>query len=178
MGAKLIGKRYARGLFQGLDEDLKKIKQASEYLAQLSNLFKQDKFKKVLNSPVVKGEVKLEVLTQGLSADSDKVLTQFMKTLVDAGRVPAIPAINESLSEMIKEKDGVKEADLITAVEIGAEYKDKITEILKEKLGYKVQLTPKVDKSILGGFVVKFAHSEFDMSLRKKLDVFVQEATS
>ena len=69
MSAKLIGKRYARGLFQGLNGDLKETKQASEYLIQLSDLFKQDKFKKVLSSPVVKGEVKLEVLTQGLSSD-------------------------------------------------------------------------------------------------------------
>ncbi len=176
MSAKLVGKRYASGLFEGLSGDSDLAKQASGYLVSLASLFKDDKFKKVLNSPVVKGEVKLAVLTSGLNPESDKILTQFMRALVDAGRVSAIPAISEALSEIIKEKDGIKEADLITAVEVDEAHKNKISAMLTEKLGYKVELTSKVDKSILGGFIVKFAHSEYDMSLRKKLNVFVQEA--
>ena len=104
MSAKLVGKRYASGLFEGLSGDSDLAKQASGYLVSLASLFKDDKFKKVLNSPVVKGEVKLAVLTSGLNPESDKILTQFMRALVDAGRVSAIPAISEALSEIIKEK--------------------------------------------------------------------------
>ena len=178
MSAKLVGRRYARGLFEGLGGDTALAKKAHGYLEELSGLFKEDKFKTVLNSPVVKGEVKLEILTSGLNAESDKILTQFFKTLVDAGRVPAIPVISDALSKIIKSIDGVKEADLITAAQINDEHKSKIASMLEQKLGYKVQLTSKIDKSILGGFIVKFEHSVFDMSLRKKLDVFVQEATA
>lgn len=177
MKGEKIAKRYATALFDLCDNDINK---AQEYLVKLEAIaavFDYTDIRKVLNSPVVNPSVKAEVLKKLIENNNlDQYLSQFLSEVARAHRVPLIPSIAHSFRKQINEQMGVVEAEVATVVELADEDRNSIQQRLEAIVGKKVRLSSKVERSILGGFIIRIENSIFDMSLKSKLDALTQSA--
>jgi len=103
----------------------------------------------------------------------------FAETILEkALDASAIEKLNESLIEgFIKELPGtdvqhIKEmesCDIVSSCEISEKYVKEIKKILEEKLGHKVETKGVLDKSVIGGVLLKFGTLTLDGSFVSKL---------
>ncbi len=179
MSAEQISKRYASSLMQLTKGDIALQTKIDEQLSAIVDLLENKEIKKIIASPVVNTEIVNAVFANvGTQLGVAEIFKQFLKVLVDARRVSIIPEIKQSFHTSLLEAQGLVEATVTSAVTLDAGEIDQIKAKLEAMLGKKVKLETKVDKSILGGFVVKIDNSQIDMSLKTKLDNMTKFAVS
>ncbi|SME91141.1 ATP synthase F1 subunit delta [Pseudobacteriovorax antillogorgiicola] len=177
MSAERVAKRYAKALFDLCEGDLAKAKIYREAFGAISEIFEHEDIRKVLASPVVNSELKRKVLKDvAEQIEADRLLSLFLDSIAEANRVGVIPEISKSLHKMILKQEGIVEAEVLTVFELDDESLSSVKTSLEDLTKTKVQLFNKVDKSILGGFVVRIENSVLDMSLKTKLDAMTQSA--
>ena len=62
------------------------------------------------------------------------------------------------------------EAEVVTSEPLSQALEEKLRAKLAAKSGKEVVINKKVDKSMIGGIIVRFDDREIDASLRKRLD--------
>ena len=73
-------------------------------------------------------------------------------------------------SELLR-RHGHLAAEVFSAREISSELRDSLETMLKQETGAKtIEIMPAIDKSLVGGVVVRTPDSELDASLKTKLN--------
>ena len=179
MSKEKIAKRYAQALLDLCEGDLSTAKRYHLELTEISSVFNSPDIKKVLQSPAVSKEIKsavLKNLSNQIKADAPVAL--FLEAVARANRVGLIPEITQGLNNKINEAEGVAEAEIATVVDLSPADIDSVKTKLEPLIGKKLILKPVVDKSILGGFVVRVGTNVLDMSLKSKLNEMTKTALS
>lgn len=177
MSRSRIAGRYAKALYRIDAADQVKTAKHYEYLNELGNLFQEPGIKKILVSPVMPNELKLDIMNYALdkiSADSD--IRTFVKAVVDAGRVSVFESIASEYKTIIQEQNNITEAIVTVATALSPAQLDEIATIIGPKIGRKLVLTQKIDKSILGGFLINFGNSLIDLTLKTRLNAMAANA--
>ena len=175
----LVAKRYAKGLYSSCDGDIARAKKYLDILQALTELLKNENIYKVLKNPAISLQLKFEALQAAVKqVGSDNSFLNFIKTMNEAGRLTLIPQIATELNTLVLAAEGVLRATLVTAVNITDQHKKEIKTSLEERFKRKIELDVQVDKSILGGFVVRIGNAIIDLSLKTKLDKIAQIAVN
>lgn len=114
----------------------------------------------------------LDQLTQDMSAST----RNFLKVLSDNGRNEIFPEILRRYEELVEEHFGRVEVEVITAVELSEEMRERVKERLGKVLdGREVLLETRIDPDIMGGAVFRFGGILIDSSIRGRLNGLRQE---
>ena len=97
-------------------------------------------------------------------------LKNFLKILVEKGRISSLQSIELTFKELLNEKHNILEGTVISAVALTAEKVKELEETLSKKYNKNITLENKVDKSILGGVLVRLGHIQIDGSVKTRLD--------
>lgn len=179
MSADRIAKRYASALLDLCEGNLAQAKIYRDAFNAISEVFLNEDINRVLSSPVVNPELKRTVLRDiSEQIKADKLLSLFLDAIAEGNRVGIIPQIAKSLHTLILSEEGVLEADVVTVFQLDNEGLASVRASVETMTGKKVELNNIVDKSILGGFVVRVENSVLDMSLKTKIDAMTQSAIS
>jgi len=81
-----------------------------------------------------------------------------------------IPELAEAFENVIRERQGIAEAQVVSAVELSAAQKKTLGQSLEKKTGKKIEAKYAVDKGLLGGIVVRIGDTVYDGSLRHRLN--------
>jgi F-type H+-transporting ATPase subunit delta len=73
---------------------------------------------------------------------------------------------------------GITESLLTTAVKVDSKVKNQISELISSVLGTKVELKEKIDKDIIGGFILRIDDNYIDASIKNKLRKIKKELKS
>lgn len=177
MAVERIAKRYALALIELCSQDMEKARHYESSLKAIEAIFENHDIKVVLTSPVVGSELKRAVLKDiSEQLEADKVLSCFLDHVAEANRVSIIPAIGRALKKLINESQGVVEATVTTVFELDTDSLKDIQDKLEFQIGKKVELNNEVDKSVLGGVVIRVENSVLDMSLKTKLESLTRSA--
>ena len=177
MSAERIAKRYATALFDLCEGDLGKAKLYRDSFVAIADVFNNEDISRVLSNPIVSVKLKGDVLSDiAKQINADKLLTLFLEAIAEANRVGVIPEISKALHKILLKAEGIVEAEVSTVFELDQDSLESVRSSIEAMTGNKVHLTNKVDKSILGGFVVRIENSVVDMSLKTKLDAMTQSA--
>jgi F-type H+-transporting ATPase subunit delta len=153
-------------LQQGAAEPV--LKQLNEFAGAYAE---SGELRNFLASPAVKSKEKhgvVEKLSARLGAS--KILRNFLFLVVDHRRTPMIPEFAEAFESVIRERQGIAEAQVVSAVELSAAQKKSLTQSLEKKTGKKIEAKYFVDKALLGGAVVRIGDTVYDGSLRHRLN--------
>ena len=92
-----------------------------------------------------------------------------IKTLVEYGRLPILPAITSAFEELKAQDEGTLDAKIIAAAKpSAAEVKDLVSR-LGAKFGKKVEATVVVDPDIIGGIKIIVGDTVIDASVKAQL---------
>ena len=116
-----------------------------------------------------------QCLYELVSAESDgkvkEILPKFVALLQKHQALNLAPAIISIFREIWNKEHGEVVAELTSARELKNEAKEMVIDYLKNKSGAtNVVLDEKIDKNILGGFILKYDNKIIDGSLRSSLE--------
>lgn len=161
-----LASRYAKSL---LDLSLEK-GQLEEVYADMQwfqSVCKTNRdFLSLLRSPIITGDRKIKIIAAVSGNRMNKITTSFTALLVNKGRESHLPEIATAFINQYKEHKKIHTVRLTTASPISDQLKNSIIAQVKKTGGYEnIELEEKVDKNIIGGFVLQVGDKLVDASI-------------
>ncbi len=125
----------------------------------------------VLASPAVPREAKHGVIEKiAARAGAGKIIRNFLFVIADHQRTHILPEIVVAFEGVIRQRQGVAEAEISSAVELSAAQKKKFAQTLERITGKKIEAKYSLDPTLLGGAVVRVGDTIYDGSVRSSLN--------
>jgi len=137
-------------------------------LALAAAAAEDEKVARVLGNPALTDTQKADLMVS-ICEDADEAGKNFLKLLAENKRLALLPEINAQFAKLKADQEKSLDIEVTTAFELQDEQQEKLAQALKTKLGRDVALTAEVDKSILGGVVVRTDDLVIDGSVRARL---------
>jgi F-type H+-transporting ATPase subunit delta len=125
----------------------------------------------VLANPAVERTEKhgvIEKLAALLGAS--RIVRNFLFVVVDNQRTHLLPEILQTFENVIRQRQGVAEAEVTSAAELTAPQKKQLQQTLEHLTGRKIQAKYSLDPALLGGAVVRIGDTIYDGSVRNRLN--------
>ncbi|RRD40078.1 ATP synthase F1 subunit delta [Leptotrichia sp. OH3620_COT-345] len=169
MDKKGIAKRYASAIYDvGKASD--NIGEIREVLNLLMEKYEEEEeFRKFLSDPVVKIEEKEDFLKKSFDFVSKKAL-RIVNYIVRKGRLPLISHIKEEFLKIYYAENDKLPVTATFTKELSENQKEKLIKKLESKYGKKVVLNLKVDKSLIGGGIVKIRNEVINGSIKYQIE--------
>lgn len=122
-----------------------------------------------LKAPGFSREDKKSLIDRIFSGKLSEVMVNFLKLLVDKDRQVLINEVDESFAELMDKVHNRQRVTLIASAEIDGTVIERIKSALKDKFKKEIILDITINKSILGGIIIKVGDLIIDGSLSKSL---------
>ena len=128
-----------------------------------------------LKSPLIKPDKKEKVFRQLFEKNISIILLQLMNILCKRRREAIFPEILSAIIHEYKKRQNIITAQLITAFHWDDELKKSMTEKLQQLThSSKIDLQEIIDKTIIGGFILKTDDKQIDTSIKTQLQKLYQ----
>jgi len=105
-------------------------------------------------------------------------LRRLLALLADNGRLSLVVAVAGVYRERAMEAAGVVNAELVSAQPIDADRQAALARALGQATGRRVDVTGRVDESIIGGVIAKVGSTVYDGSVSRQLERMRQRLTA
>ena len=123
-----------------------------------------------LDSPAISPENKRAVLEKiAARMGASKVVRNFLFVVSDHGRSRDFPQIADSFQDVVRERQGIADAKIFSAVRLSEGQKTELTQKLTQLTGKTVDPNYFIDPELLGGVLVRVGDTIYDGSLRNRL---------
>jgi F-type H+-transporting ATPase subunit delta len=124
-----------------------------------------------LSSPAVAREAKHRVIEKLLArVGGSKIVRNFLFVIIDHQRTHLLPEIIAAVQQETRQREGITEAQVSSAVELSKAQKAEMEFTLERLTGKRVEAKFSLEPSLLGGAVVKLGDTVYDGSLRSQLN--------
>jgi len=164
-----IAQVYARALFEvAQEQDL--LDELHEQLGQFADAVHEDRQLAIfLFSPYFSGQEKKDGLERAIEG-AQPVFMNFLETLVERHRMPAIFRIRARFEELWDEERKLLPVQVTSAVDLDESIVKSIGDRIGEQTGRTVELSSSVDPDILGGIVLRVGNFILDASIQNRLN--------
>ena len=174
--AKLVSKTYGDALFEVAVEEGSVDSMAEETEGVLKIFSENEDYIKVLNHPKIPVEEKKGLIKEAFEGKVSNELLGLMLTVVDKGRFSEIEDILQYFLFEVRGYKKIGTAAVTSAVALSDTEKKAVEKRLLETTAYESFLLEyQVDKSLIGGMVIKIGDRVVDSSIRTKLDHMARE---
>ena len=173
-----VARPYAQAVFDVARES-DALAELSESLAAGKALLEDGQVAAFLATPTLNDDERLTFL-QGLFgqavgensmfAGGSQRGTNFLKLLLENGRVAVLPEIAEHFEALKAKIENSVDAVVTSAAPLSEARMQEITASLKARLGREVKLTSEIDDNLIGGAVIRAGDVVIDGSLRARLE--------
>jgi len=171
-----VARPYAQAIFEVADE-AGALAEWSETLKIAGQLLADRGLVEYLGNPEYNDEQRLEFLTglfdkagSTLLSGSDKKGGNFLRLLLENGRVGALPEISGHFETLKARVENSVDAIVTSAAPLSEDQEKEIAQSLKERLGRDVKITTQIDENLIGGAVIRAGDVVIDGSLRARLE--------
>lgn len=146
--------------------------QIKDELANAAKLFGENaELKSVFENPAISHDNKEKVLDTIITRTRPSQMTaNFLKVLLQNGRLGDIAEINDRFAQVLEERSGVISAEIISARELPAAERTEFEKSLERLTGKKVTISYAIDEALIGGAVTRIGSTVYDGSVRTKLE--------
>jgi F-type H+-transporting ATPase subunit delta len=170
MKADPIVSAYAEALFR-LASAEEITDRVEDELHELERLYKENaEMKEFINNPRIKAEGKKDALVELLGDKLSRVTLNHMHLIIDQERGRMLPHIAEEFYRLAAETRAKVTGEVVTAVPISDEMRQRLSEQLGKLTKKEVFLRARVDESVIGGAIVRVGDKVLDGSVRTKLN--------
>ena len=170
--------RYAKAVLQKAQESQQENLVFGDMQSIVGTLENSRELRNVLRSPVIKAEDKKEVLLAIFKAQND-TSKQLIELLAKNQRTDLLGKVAQSYISLYNKSQGVKVAEVTTAIPLSEEMETKVLSKVKEMTGSdQVTLENTIDESIIGGFILRVGDLQYNASIANKLNTIKREFIS
>jgi len=130
----------------------------------------------LLASPAV-GKAEKRGVAEKISSrlGASKIVRNFLFVVIDRQRTQLLPEIFESFQEVVRERQGIAEAEIFSPVVLSNAQMKEMTQALEKLTGKKVETKFSLDANLLGGVLVRVGDTIYDGSLRNQLNALREQ---
>jgi F-type H+-transporting ATPase subunit delta len=163
-----LARPYASAVFKRAKETASAAKW-SEQLAFMSAIMDCKEFSTLVNNPKVKKDRLSGLILDVSQGHIDNEGINFLKLLLQNNRLALLPLIAKQFEELKAEDEGYIEVDVLTAFAFTKEAQQKFAATLEKTLSKKVHMNVALDRSLIGGVLVRAGDRVIDGSIRGQL---------
>ncbi len=163
-----LARPYAEALF-GLAMERKDLRKWSAMLAFMASVAADTRLASLAQDPRIDRaqftRLFLDICGDGIDHDGRNLL----RLLQDNHRTGLLQEIAHQFEDLKAEAEGSVDAEVISAFEVEPGQLESISGALKKKLGREIKLTSRVDRSLIGGVIIRAGDLVIDGSVRGRL---------
>ena len=172
--ATTLARPYAQAVFE-IALDGKKLGNWSEALSTLSAIAADEQIAGLISNPNIEAAQLADLIISVAKDKLDQEGKNFVKVLAENGRLDVIAEISSSFEALKAEAEKTVKAEVISAFKVSPEQKKSLEDALKKRLGCDVEVSSTVDKSIIGGAIIRAGDLIIDGSVTGQLDRLASE---
>ena len=171
MSTETIARRYGTALADVVLETGETETVRSELREWELQILSNADLQKAFDSPAI-AHLEKEKLLDTLIAKTNpsKTSANFLRVLLQNGRLTELREINDRFAAVLEERSGVVAAAITSARELPENERNEFRSKLEKLTGKKVDLNFKIDKEIIGGVVTRIGSTVYDGSVKTKLE--------
>jgi F-type H+-transporting ATPase subunit delta len=162
-----IARPYAEALFKSSKADLNG---TSQWLDALANVAGNKQLLQFANNPKVREQQVFDVVADVARVQLPEAGKNFLRTVIDNGRLAALPEIAQQFRAMKNAQGGSSDAVVYSAFPIPADKLGDVAQSLEKRFGRKLNLTVQEDPSLIGGIRVVVGDEVLDTSVKARLE--------
>ena len=173
-----IARPYARAAFQ-VAQDNGTLEELSRSLGIGKELLGDGQVARFLAKPSLSDDERLAFLSDlfARAAGKDSVFagssdhgTNFLKLLLEYGRVDVLPEISDRFDALKAEVENMVDVTVTSATALSDGQMKEIEAALKSRLGRDISLSTEIDEDLIGGAVIRAGDVVIDGSVRARLE--------
>jgi F-type H+-transporting ATPase subunit delta len=165
-----VASRYAKS-FLDLTTEQGVLEQAYADMKFISEVCKSNhEFVVFLKSPIIKTDKKQAVMKEVFSGKLNKVTDAYVNLITEKKREMYLAEIADEFVNQYKKKKQILTAVVTTASGIDDSIRKEIMKIVKGVSNSEVVLEEKINKDIIGGFIIRVGDKQVDASIARRIN--------
>ena len=166
-----IARPYAEALFKactanaGVD-----LGSTAAWVDELAVIAANPQVRQLADSPKVTSEQVFDVITGVVRAALPDVARNFLRTVIDNGRLNALPGVAAQFRALVNRRNGSSDAIVHSAFPMDAAALSEVSAALEKRFGRKLNLSVQHDESLIGGIRVVVGDEVLDTSVKARLE--------
>ena len=172
---KKVARRYAKSLLDLARErgEIEAVNNDMKLLAEVCN--SNHDLRLLLASPIISSDKKHAILKRVFSGKISALSMSFFDIIARKGRESYLEVIALEYTRLYKEYKGIQTAIVTSAIGLDDKLRSEVYKMVKESLNSEVELIEKVDKDLIGGFILRIGDKQYDASIARDLRLMRQE---
>ncbi|MFD2191813.1 F0F1 ATP synthase subunit delta [Pistricoccus aurantiacus] len=161
---------YAKAAFE-FARDHKALKDWATMLDTLARVVDNDDMRaRVLGNPRLSNDEKVDLISDICGDSLNEQGRNFLVEIGRKGRLAALPDIAEQFALLKSQQEKRVDVDIVSAFPLDKAQEDKLASALAKRLDREISITTQVDKSLLGGVILRTGDTVIDGSVRGRLN--------
>ena len=162
--------RYVKSLLS-LAIDQNAVEQVHEDMLMFSKVVDGNRdFQLMLQNPIIRHEKKRAILEKLFTGKVHKLTMAIFDILTRKNREAILASIAKEFHNAYNQYKGIERATVTTAVPLDTKLRSEIEQLVKHYADkQRVELIEKIDKDMIGGFVLNVGDRQVDASIKNKL---------
>ena len=163
-----IARPYAEALFEVARKG--DLNQWAEQIDALAQIASNEELRQFADNPKVSASTVFDVIAEAARLPLLDGLKNFLRMLIDNGRLDALPAVTAQFHALKNAQSGVADAKVYSAFPIESAQLGELVQALEKRFGRKLQPSVEVDPDLIGGVRVVVGDEVLDTSVKARLD--------
>ncbi|OGI01449.1 MAG: ATP synthase F1 subunit delta [Candidatus Melainabacteria bacterium GWF2_37_15] len=174
-GLSIIADKYADAMIQ-LAEKNDLLDTINADLHLIKDTVKSNKdLQDFIEHPLINAEEKKEVMETIFKPHINLMSMNLIKLMADNNRLFLLSFVAECYNKILSEIRNIETAQVITAIEIDEDTKNRVKERLEKLFSKQIKIESYIDKQIIAGMIVKVKDKIIDGSIRTKFENMKKE---
>lgn len=163
-----LARPYASAAFKQAQEE-SKLDEWSNMLQFLSMVVRNPTVLGIVSHPRIETERLTRLLFDIGEGKLSETGQNFLRVLMEHRRLPLLPEIAALFERQRAEFEQRREVEVIAAYRLQTKYQQAIKNAMTKRLGQEVNLSVQIDRSLIGGVIIRAGDTVIDASLRGRI---------
>ena len=136
----------------------------------LADVAGNPRLRQFADNPKVGAEQVFDVITSVLESPISQSAKNLLRTVIDNGRLAALPAIAEQFQALVNARSGIADAVIYSAFEIAPAQLTDVVATLEKRFARKLNATVVLAPELIGGIRVVVGDEVLDTSVKARLE--------
>jgi len=171
-----IARPYAEALFKAVPPG--GAAAAVEQVRALATISAQQQLRQFADDPKATAAQVFDVIASVARMTLSDRVKNLLATMIDNGRLAALPAVADQFQALVNERTGISEAKVFSAYALDAAQLADVVAVLERRFGRKLVAEVSVDPTLIGGVRVEVGDEVLDTTVKARLEQMKAALTS
>ena len=172
-----LARPYAQAAFD-YARKADKLSDWTSALQTAANIAADAKFSRLIDDPRFNSEQLQQLLFDIGGDDFSPDVQNFLRTMVENGRLPLLPDVSQLYDQLRNDEQNRIEVEVVSAYAVKKDQQRQLIEALEKRFGKSVELHTRIDKSLIGGAIIRVGDEVLDGSLAGGLNQLANQLHS